>query len=1136
MAKTLIITEKPSVAQDYARVLRVNGKKNGYIENDTWVITWCVGHLVQLSYPEKYDVSLKAWKFENLPFLPEKYLYEIKEEVAKQYNVVHFCLNRSDIDTVYWAGDSGREGQLIEELIRMYGGVRKGMKEKRIWIDSQTDEAILSGIRDAKSMSAYQTISDAGIMRSIEDYAIGINFSRALSLRYGGFSAQAFGDPRKKVIAVGRVMTCVLAMVVEKEREISNFKETLFYGIEGDFESENGNCSIKWKVNEKSRFFNSPLLYDESGFKEKKTAEELVDWLKQYKSAKVIEAKHTDSKKNAPLLFNLAELQSECTRKYQISPSKTLEVAQALYEKKLITYPRTDARVLSTAAAIDIEKNIQGLSDIIVYSSYVNQIVRYGTFRNISKGKYTDDSKVTDHYAIIPTGKSSAINSLNELETKIFHLICCRFLAIFLEPAIYDNVQVKLMIENECFSVTKKILKAPGFFEIYQDGIEDGSVEKEAAFRLLTEGMVLNVASMSIKESKTYPPKRYTSGSMILAMENAGKLIEEEVLREQIKGCGIGTSATRANIIDKLVHNAYIKQNEKTQVLQPTNAGECIYEIVKETIPELLVAKLTAEWEKELADIENGLMSSSLYRKKLEEFVSTRTKKIIEEDKNLQLEESTRPFRHGVPRVVQRHPLGVHCPKCGGNIIASQFGFGCDNNKKDKNESTCDFFIGSICDVMLSDSQARELIIKKKVGPIEGLKAKSGKFTAFIKLVVKDDKSIGIEFEFPELKALEDVKCPKCGGHILENNGKGFICEHNQINSEDKSCDFFLWKYGGKAIPKAQVMKLLQDGVTDIMTGFKSAKDKEKTFSAALVWNKEEQRINYRMAQAETVSGVICPICGGKILSISGKGFFCENLHNEEKKCGFYLRAICGKTITEEMIRTILGGKKTEVITGFKTKEKKEFSALLYWDSEEQRIAFARPDEKFIAGCKCPICQGKIKVIPGIGYSCENNSKDTGTCRFFIGKIAGKNLSEEDIRNLLTRGKTEEISGFRSKTGKRFSAVLKLSEEKTGVDFLFSDANDTMNNIEVISTDIECPRCHGSLLKTKYNLECGCGYKLPYRVSNKDLSETEISSLLMGEEILVRGMISKSGKLFNAYLQMDEENGQLKPWRFPENK
>lgn len=1134
MSKSLIITEKPLVAQDYARVLRVDGKRDGYLEDDTWIITWCVGHLIQLSYPEKYDESLKTWRFEDIPFLPDEYRYEIKPEVSKQYQVVHRCLQREDVDTVFWAGDSGREGQLIEELIRRYGGVRKGIKEKRIWIDSQTDEAILTGIRDAQPMSAYQSLADAGIMRSIEDYAIGINFSRALSLRYGGFSAQAFGDPRRKVIAVGRVMSCVLAMIVEKEQEIRNFKETSFYGVEGCFRSENGTCFVKWKVNEKSEYYNSPVLYDESGFKEKDRADELTRRLEVGGPALVTEATHTDSKKYAPLLFNLAELQSECTRRFHISPSKTLEVVQSLYEKKMTTYPRTDARVLSSAVASVIDVNISGLGSIPEYKSYTERIMRYGVFKSIGNGKYTDDTKIADHYAIIPTGKIESIQSLTELEKRVFDLICRRFLAIFCEPALYDNIKVVIMIGCESFAVTRKILKLPGFYELYQHEQEENETKDEKAFTLLREGMRLSIEELTVKESKTYPPKRYTSGSIILAMENAGQLIEEEELREQIKGCGIGTSATRANIIDKLVDNVYIKQNEKTQVLTPSIAGECIYEIVKETIPEMLVAKTTAEWEKGLSDIENGLMSLSTYKSKLEHFVREKTNKIIEEDKNLELEESTRPYRHGAPRVIQRHPLRVRCPKCGGSITASQYGFGCDNNKKDKTISTCDFFLGSICGVMLSDEQARELIIKKKTGPIDGLKGKQGKFKAYIKLVKTDEGALGIEFEFPELEALDDVKCPKCGGKILDNHGKGFVCEHNSQDESEKTCNFYIWKYGGKSIPKAQIVKLLKEGKTDIMTGFKSSKNPEKTFSAALTWNKEEQKISYQMAQSEVLHGVLCPICKGKILSMAGKGYFCENTRDEEKKCDFYAGSICGKQITEQALRTILGGKKTEAIMGFKSNIGKEFAASLYWNEAEKKISFVQPDEKFIAGCKCPICGGRIKIIPGYGYGCENNKKDDATCSFFLGKIAGKTLSDIDVRTLLTRGKTEEISGFKSKAGKRFNATLKLTADKTGIEFLLPNAPSNTENDAVVATDIECPKCHGSLLKTKYNLECGCGYKIPYRVSNKDLSESEISSLLLGEEIHVKGMISKSGKLFDAYLQIDEITGQLKPWRFPE--
>lgn len=1135
MGKKLLITEKPSVAQEFARVLHVSGKQEGKIENEEWVITWCVGHLVRLSYPEMYDSSLKEWRLDSLPFLPDHYLYEVIPETAKQYKIVNNCLHRGDVDTVYWAGDSGREGQLIEELIRLYGGVREGIREKRIWIDSQTEEAILNGIRDAKAMSSYQGIANAGIMRGIEDYAMGINFSRALSLRYGGFAAQASGDPRKRVIAVGRVMSCVLAMIVEREREIEGFKETFYYRIRGLFDTPGGVFETNWKESETSRYYHSPELYNRMGFKDIHTAESFVSELKNlYDFGEVKELIHEDTQKSAPLLFNLAELQSECTKRFHISPSETLSIAQSLYEKKLTTYPRTDARVLSSSVASVIDKNICGLSEVPELREAVSEIAANGTHSSIITSKYTNDDKISDHYAIIPTGQVSALATINNLEREVFLLICRRFLAIFYDPALYDKVSVKIGIGNEEFSLTRKILKRVGFYKIL--GLPDENKIDNEALLSLKSGMTLAIKDICIQESKTSPPSRYTSGSMILAMENAGQLIEDEELREQIKGCGIGTSATRSNIIDKLVRNSYILQNSKTQILTPSNTGEVVYEIVKATVPEFLVPETTAGWERELADIEHGFVDRTEYQRKIENFIREKIESIIREDRNLELEEITRPFRRGVKQVILRHPLGVRCPKCGGTVISSQYGFSCENNKKDKTISTCDFYIGSICGVLLSDEQARELMVKKKTGPVDGLKGKTGKFRAYICMDVGTDKTITIRFEFPEAEPLENVKCPKCGGRVLDNHGKGYVCEYNSRDDERRSCDFYIWKFGGKSIPKGQVVKLLSNGITDVMEGFKSTKNPDKTFAASLVWDKEEQRVKYKMTSAEPVNGLKCPKCHGKIMYQAGRGYFCENNHKgDDKSCDFYVSKICGVRISEDILRIILSGKKTEAITGFKSSSGKEFSAALEWNSDEGKISFATADDRYVPKAKCPLCKGNILIMPGLGYKCENNRKDNGTCAFFLGKIAGKLVSSADIQELLLKGKTGEIKGFTSKNGKKFSAHLKLKQDKKGVEFEFDDSKKALP-VSVSATDINCPKCCGKLYKTRFYYECGCGYQLPYEIAGHVFTEDELNKLMSGNEIYVKGFISKKGKVFNGFCQMDEFSGRLKPIRFEDKE
>ena len=647
MAKSLIITEKPSVAQEFARILGVSGRNDGYIENSDYVITWCVGHLVEMVYPEVYDEKYKKWKLEDLPFLPKEYKYDVIPAVSKQYDVVHKMLHREDIDTVYWAGDAGKEGQTIEENIRMYGGVREGMKELRVWIDSQTEEEIKRGIREAKPMSDYANLGKSGIMRTIEDYAMGINFSRAMSVKYGNLLNDAAGTRNYTAIAVGRVMTCVLGMVVIREREIRNFVETPFYRVVGSF--TDANIEAEWKAVEGCKYFESPLLYKENGFKKQESAENLIQELSG-KTAVVESIERGTSRKKAPLLFNLAELQAECSKRFKISPDETLQVAQDLYEKKLTTYPRTDARVLSTAVAKEIGKNISRLKGYEPVQGYVERIMKEGLHYNIAKTQYTDDSKITDHYAIIPTGQLTELRSLNELQRSVYDLIVRRFLSIFYPAAEYQTVKLVVAVGEEKLFAGAKALKAPGFLEIAgrkQEEEKEGSNKEDneetdspGLLELadqLTKGQELPVNGYSLKEGSTKPPKRYTSGSMVLAMENAGQLIEDEELRAQIKGSGIGTSATRAEIIKKLVRIGYLHLNKKSQILSPEVLGEMVYEVVNMTVPALLNPKMTASWEKGLDGITRGTVIMEDYREKLEDFIRKETLNMVERNLTSQL-------------------------------------------------------------------------------------------------------------------------------------------------------------------------------------------------------------------------------------------------------------------------------------------------------------------------------------------------------------------------------------------------------------------------------------------------------------------------------------------------------------------
>ena len=634
MGKSLIITEKPSVAQEFAKVLGVSGgRRDGYLENQKYVITWCVGHLVAMVYPESYDIKYKKWKLEDLPFLPKEYKYDVIKDVSRQYDVVHGMLMREDIDRVYWAGDAGKEGQTIEENIRNFGGVRDGMEELRVWIDSQTEEEIQRGIREAKPMSAYENLGKSGIMRTIEDYAMGINFSRVMSVKYGGLLNNAAGTRSYTAIAVGRVMTCVLGMVVIREREIRNFKETPFYRVVGNF--TDAHVQGEWKAVEGSGYFASPLLYKENGFREKKDALALIDRVQGH-SAIVESMEKNISRKRAPLLFNLAELQAECAKRFKISPDETLQVAQDLYERKLTTYPRTDARVLSTPVAKEIHKNISRLRGYEPTSDFVEQILDRKLYGNIAGTQYTDDAKVTDHYAIIPTGQLTELGKLNALQKSVFDLIVRRFLSVFYPAAEYQNVKMTAVVDvgenKERFYASARVLKIPGYLEIA--GIpkkeEEDSDPKELLHLAdqLKKGDEISVDGYEVKEGKTSPPKRYTSGSMVLAMENAGQLIEDEELRAQIKGSGIGTSATRAEILKKLFNIKYLALNKKTQVITPTLLGEMIFDVVNCSIRQLLNPELTASWEKGLTYVAEGSITEQEYMDKLEHFVRVRTRQV----------------------------------------------------------------------------------------------------------------------------------------------------------------------------------------------------------------------------------------------------------------------------------------------------------------------------------------------------------------------------------------------------------------------------------------------------------------------------------------------------------------------------
>ena len=1135
MGKALIITEKPSVAQEFAKILKVSSRQNGYLENESYVITWCVGHLVEMVYPEEYDSKYKKWKLEDLPFLPKDYKYGVIKSVSGQYDVVHKMLHREDIDTVYWAGDAGKEGQTIEENIRNFGGVREGMQELRVWIDSQTEEEILRGIKEAKPMREYANLGKSGIMRTIEDYAMGINFSRAMSVKYGNLLNDAAGTKSYTAIAVGRVMTCVLGMVVIREREIRNFIETPFYRIVGKF--TDAEIEAEWKTTEESAYYASPLLYKENGFAKEEDAKVFLESLAG-KEARVSSVEKGISKKKAPLLFNLAELQAECAKRFKISPDETLQIAQDLYEKKLTTYPRTDARVLSSAVAKEISKNVSRLKGYEPVSQFVNAIMQSGTYRSIGRSAYTDDSKITDHYAIIPTGQLTELNSVNGLHRQVYDLIVRRFLSIFYPPAEYQTVKFIAKIEKESFFAGGKILKSPGYLcvlgkEAAEEKDEDGGEKEEgtnakmllAMIEKLSENDVVPVKGMDIKEGKTSPPKRYTSGSMVLAMENAGQLIEDEELRAQIKGSGIGTSATRAEIIKKLVRVGYLNLNRKSQVLTPTMLGEMIFETVSMTVPELLNPKMTASWEKGLDGITRGTVDMGEYRAKLEDFIRRETLSMAQTDRKQELIKRIQPLTGRESRgAAARKKLGIKCPLCDGEVETTPFGYGCSNYRT----NGCKFSIGTIAGRDLTEEEVTKLLTEGKTEILNGFVSKLKKKFSAALIYKKDENGIpSIQFDFsgnvPDV--LEGVACPVCGESI-EIMPYGYTCRRHRENPE--ACYFSIGKIAEKQLSKQDVTELIKNGHTQTLRGFKSKNGKK--FDAVLTLTEEDGRkklkFDFEHVEAKKVKDAVCPLCGGGIL-VAPFGYACANRSRDGKEgCSFAIGRIAEKDLTESNVRELLTTGKTGTIRGFKGKSGKKFDACLELVKEEGsakiQFDFEHVEAKKVKDVVCPLCGGDIVQTP-FGYGCAAYDKNNPeSCRFSIGKIAGVKLKEASVKELLQNGKTSPIQGFVAKTGMMFEAALKLDEEKKVV-FDFPEKE------EPKETTVKCPKCGQLMKRDKWRYLCECGYSQFHTVAGIALTDEQMTQIFTEGRTKepIRGFTSKAGNVFDAFLVLkQDENGK----------
>ena len=1051
--------------------------------------------------------------------------------------------------------------------------MREGMKELRVWIDSQTEEEILRGIREAKDMSEYDNLAKSGVMRTIEDYAMGINFSRAMSVKYGKLLNDAAGTSSYTAIAVGRVMTCVLGMVVIREREIRNFTETPFYRVVGTFHPEGEEeCRItaEWKAIEGSKYFESPLLYKENGFKKEESAQTLIAELKGQEA--LIDSVETGTqKKRAPLLFNLAELQAECSKRFKISPDETLQVAQDLYEKKLTTYPRTDARVLSSAVAKEITKNISRLKNFAPVAPFVERIMKEGRYRNIANTQYTDDSKITDHYAIIPTGQLTELESLNSLERSVYEMIVRRFLSIFYPPAEYQTVKLVVAAGEKLYTSAKQ-LKVPGYLEIAgipksakernaakkdgeeqtQGGDAEAAQEEEENAGLLAyadklqKGETLFSDGYAIREGKTSPPKRYTSGSMVFAMENAGQLIEEEELREQIKGSGIGTSATRAEIIKKLVRVGYLNLNKKTQVLTPERLGEMIFEVVSMTVPALLNPKMTASWEKGLDGITRGTVVMEDYRSKLEDFIRRETVAMIEQDLTGQIATRIHPLvGKGGKGLAAKRSLGIPCPVCGGTIETTPFGYGCSNYQKDG--GGCRFSIGTIAGRDLNDEEVKELLTEGHTGVLSGFVSKSKKKFSASLILEKDDEgkvSVGFDFSKNQPEILEGVVCPVCGSAV-EITPFGYSCVKHHEHPDE--CYFSVGKIAGKALGVDDLTELLTTGKTGLIRGF-TARNKKKFNACLKLEQTEDGRKNiafdFSQNDAAVVPDVVCPICGGAIVETSF-GFGCANYRQDDPdSCRFAIGTMAGKDLNAAQVKELLNQGRTGTIRGFKSKSGKKFDACVALEHTEDgkielRFDFEHVEAKKIKDVVCPICGGDIVATP-FGFGCANYVKDDpNSCRFSVGKMAEKALTEANVKELLTNGRTGTIRGFKSKSGKKFDARVALAKDEkgkvTGLKFDFTDLEAPKVK------DVKCPVCGGDIVKTMFGYGCAnyskenpdsCRFAIG-KIAGVSLKEAQVKELLLrGKTDVIKGFVAKTGMKFDAPLKLTPE-GQI-AFDFPE--
>jgi DNA topoisomerase III len=958
MSKSLIITEKPSVASDIAKALGGFKKGKDYYDNEKYLLSWAVGHLLELAVPASMKEQDK-WDMKKLPIMPVEFALEPAERMRGRVKVLCQLLKNREVTEIINACDAGREGELIFRYIIQYAGTKKPIK--RLWLQSMTTDAIRDAFARLRSDDEMQPLASAARSRNEADWLVGINATRAFTLRLSGGRGST-------VTSLGRVQTPTLAIIVDRESKIQDFRPRELHEIFGTFRAAAGEYAGRW--------FDEAFKKDEDEIRRTKRlltrlqlslsdAEQRLDtakgslWEEHRAAARLwhreiadaIQRKCTgkrgivelEEKKPTtqapPQLYDLTALQREANSRFGFSARRTLQIAQALYEKhKTITYPRTDSRALPEDYQPTVKATLQKLEAIPV-GRFARKVLDNNWVK--PNKRIFNNAKVVDHFAVIPTGAVS--DSLDRDESAVFDMVARRFVAIFFPPAQYENTTRITRVEGEPFKTEGKILVAPGWLEVYRR--EAASEKPEENLPLVTQGERVTTVRIEIKPDQTKPPARYNEATILSAMEAAGKLVEDEELREAMKEKGLGTPATRATIIETLISAHYLVRQGKE--LQPTAKAIQTITLLKNAVPELTSPELTGEWEFRLREIEHRKLTRDAFMRDIRDL----TKEIVGKAKHF----------HPDEHMPESAPFG-QCPKCGSPIIERFKSFTCTNEE-------CDFTIWkTIASRLLSREEFEALVHDKQVGPLSGFRSRKGRrFAAVLKL--SDD--FKAEFDFgpngQENGAAQPVdfsgqeplgKCPKCGGRVFES-GMTYVCENSV--GPNKTCDFRSGKMIlQRPIEREQMKKLLETGKTDLLERFISRKG--RPFKAFLVltdkkdvgfeFEKREPKAKRERKPKEPVAKIdftgreplgTCPKCGEKIFETENS-YICERSQADRKPCKFKLsKTILGREIPIEQAQNLLITGKTDLLDGFISKRGRPFSA--YLKLEDGKVGFEFPEK-----------------------------------------------------------------------------------------------------------------------------------------------------------------------------------------------